>query len=151
MNNRAEILHTTIMKKLYFKLICTAALIAALGVCGCSDMNGDKQTSPKDIDVTQQRVNESNPDDGCPDDNEHDKNGDCPDGDCDGDDKKDECPDGNCPNKDGKGKNGKRTKPGAPKGRFGSIRKRPTHPKLPVKPPEDDVILPDPPIEEPQN
>lgn len=137
MNNRAQILHTTVMKKFYLSFICTAALIAAIGFAGCSDMGGGKQTTQRDIEVTQQQV-EDCPDGECPEDTQNNgKNG--------------ECPDGKCPNKNGKGKKGRHGKFVMPKERFSSHRRKPKHPKLPVQPPEDDVIIPDPPVEQPQH
>ena len=136
-------------------MICTAALVAAIGISGCSDMDGGKQTTSRGVEITQQQT------DNCPDGNCKDSinKDECPDGNCPNGENKDECPDGNC--KDGKSKDecpdgncpkkkkGKRGKPILPRGRFNNHRRKPSHPKLPVQPPEDDIIIPDPPVEDP--
>lgn len=125
------------MKKLYLKLICTAALLAALPLAGCSSMGGN-QTTRNDTRIITRQADEN-----CP-------NGDCPDSENDGD-CKDGCPenkeeDGNdeCPKRPKKRKRGRAV---FPRGSF-SERKKPFPPKKPIVPPEDDdVILPDPPVE----
>lgn len=125
------------MKKLYLKLICTAALLAALPLAGCSSAGG-KQTTQSEAEIITRQADDSCPDNDC-------KDGDCKD-ECPEDDKdcKDGCPD--CPKKKFP-RHGKRGKDVAPKGNY-KRRKPPVHPKLPKEPPkDDDIILPDPPVE----
>ena len=136
-------------------MICTAALVAAISATGCSNMGSGKQTTSHGVEITQQQADNcpdgNCPDDECPDDECPD--GKCKDGKCkDGDDNdkcpKGDCPDGKCPKK---GRKGRKGKPVFPRASFKGHKRKPHHPKLPVQPPEDDIIIPDPPVEDPIN
>ena len=151
------------MKKLYSSLICTAALVAAMGIAGCSESDGGKHTTQRNSEIMQQLIDNATRNKDCPEDGkceteqeenldvqvENGDSGDCKD-DCPEKDEK--CPDGKCP-KEGKNRAKGRHRAVFPRGRFNGDRRNPKHPKLPVEPPhDDDIILPDPPVEEePQN
>ena len=150
------------MKKTVFSIICTAAIIAAMGIAGCSESDGGKQTNQRDVEIIQQTADEPCPDGNCPDSECPDgqcPDGKCPDGQCpekdgreapseDGATKNgEECPDKNCPKK-GK-KNRRRARFILPRGDCAESRKKPRHPKIPLNPGHgEDIILPDPPVEE---
>lgn len=138
------------MKKFYLSIICTAALLAALPLAGCSSMGGN-QTTQNDREIITRQSDETCPDENCPND-------DCPDCENDKDgDRQSGCPDGTCPDgkeNDGNGecpecpKKRKRGRAVAPRGSFREHRRHRFPPKKPVAPPEDDdIILPDPPVE----
>ena len=148
------------MKKFYLSLICTAALVAAMGFAGCKIPEGSRQITQSDAEVMQQQADNNCPDGNCPEDYDdvtpNDDNGENP-----GKDEND-CPDGNCPEKDRhgrdfkrhpKGRKGKRGRFVLPRGSFSHDKRKPKLPKLPVQPPEgDDIIIPDPPVDRvPQN
>ena len=126
------------MKKLYLKLICTAALIAALPLTACTNADGNKQTTRDDTQIISPQSDDTSPDVDC-------DNGNCPD-----------CPDGNCP-EDGCDEHNKDECPKCPKKKLRGRtvfprgnqgrKKTPLPPKKPIEPPKDDVILPDPPVE----
>lgn len=138
------------MKKFYINLLCTAALVAAMGFAGCSNMDGGKQTTQSGVELTQQQADEKCPDGKCPEKDEKS----APSRDIEGEDdnkEQDGCPDkGDCHKRHGhgKGKKGKRGRIIAPRGSADSFRRKPKHPKLPKdEQGEDDVILPDPSVE----
>ncbi len=129
------------MKKTYIKLICTAALLAALPIAGCTNMDKGKRTTQNDDTVILQTADETCPDGDCEDDG-------CPDCPENGDSGKDDCPDGKCPEKHGKRKR-RRGHAVIPKESFRKHRKPHHPPKLPVDPPkDDDIVLPNPPVDD---
>lgn len=142
------------MKKSFLKLFAAAAVIAALPLAACADGENMKTTKDDDVQITNPDGSRNGcPDDNCPDDdcpNDDCPNDDCPDDNC----QDDGCPDGNCP--DGGKDNGeakKHKRAVFPRRRLTDRRKLPVPPKKPIEPPEDDVIAPDPPVddEKPRN
>lgn len=135
------------MKILNYKLLCTAALLAALPLAGCTNMNKGNETTDNGYQISQQsrivdgEENSEGNENDCPE---------CPDGESDKDECPD-CPDGEkpeCPKKRKHKKRMGKKHVELPRGDIRKHRKRPVPPKKPVKPPkDDDVILPDPPVE----
>ena len=134
------------MKKLHLKLFCIAALLAAIPVAGCTNMDKGKNTHDFESRIYAEQSEDCKDDNTCPDCKDGKDGKDCPD--CkDGKDDT-ECPDnGDCPKPHKRHRRCKgKTIP--PKGSLDDKKKPTVPPKRPVAPPEDDdVILPDPPVD----